>query len=163
MTHVYYVCPVLPPGFVTLKDDDGNDVIEEVGWRPKISDLLDGVERHRWSADIPNVSRTDGTPAKPWCIVSVEVDQAVHDALETDPEIWPVKPDGAARRDVRSFLRDKGESNPPDGEQEILTRLHPVTEDGHVPQIANLNTRPLPDIRGDQVTEEALVLARIQG
>lgn len=138
MTHRYYVCPVLPPGPVIVKDDDGNDAGIDEGWRPKISDLLNGVD-HSWVTDIPNVSRTDGTPVRLWCIVAVEVTAAVHAILEADPDIFPLKDNASSRSQVRLFLRDNGEDSPPDRKQAVLTRLHPVTEDGHVPAISDLH------------------------
>jgi len=131
MSHVYYVCPVLAPGIVILLDGP-----EDVGYRPKISDLLDSQDAS-WSTDIPSDPVT-GVALKDWCIVAVEASSAVHTLLETDSEVWPVKLGGREKQDVRTFLSAHGEISPPDDDQGILTRLHSITDDGHIPQIANL-------------------------
>lgn len=128
--HRYYVCAVLPSEDAVL----GPPAIPAKPQRAKVTDLLGYTG---YAADIPTDPVT-GLTLKSWCVISVEAADAQHQSLAADAEMWVIGTSNEERAAVRVFLAQNGEINPPDTPQACLTRLHPMSDHGHVPQIANL-------------------------
>lgn len=145
MVLVHYVCPVLPPEDAVLGPPDPVTGVRPVSspakpQRPKIHPLEMRLPRGASThADIPTDPVTS-LALKPWCIVAVDADPPAHVRLARDPEIRPIRQAAFDRQKVRKFLAARGEVNPPDDPQGVLTRLHPASARGHIPRVAGLGS-----------------------
>lgn len=140
MPVVHYVCSVLPPEPEVL----GTDIDPETGElevlvpaKPQRAKVADLTGYSAYAADIPT-DPTTGLALKSWCIVAVEAAPTVHTQLAKDADMWPFGPGATEKLALRAYLESKGETAPADEPQAVLERLHPLSDHGHVPQIANL-------------------------